>query len=58
MHWTSILGIALLLWVLWDLFNGSNWLHREFKRSEEPFAYWCTMLIWLAVAVSCFFWEI
>lgn len=53
-----IIGILLLLWVLWDLFSGSVWLHREFKRAEEPFAYWSTLLLWLAVAVSCFFWDL
>ncbi|GGK72405.1 hypothetical protein [Amphritea balenae] len=53
-----ILGIALLLWVAYDLFSGSVWLHREFKRAQEPGAYWGTMLLWLLVAISCFFWEI
>jgi len=57
MAWTTLLGIALLLWVGWDLLNGSVWLHREFQRAEEPVAYWLTLLLWLAVALSCFWWE-
>lgn len=56
MPWTSYLGIALLVWVAWDLFSGSAWLHREYQRSSEPFAYWSLMLVWLSVAVSCFYW--
>ena len=55
---TSIIGIILLLWVAWDLFSGKAWLHREFIRANEPGAYWSTMLLWLLVALSCFFWEL
>ncbi|WP_261842962.1 hypothetical protein [Aliamphritea ceti] len=55
---TAIIGTLLLLWVVWDLFNGSVWLHREFHRAQEPLAYWTTLLLWLAVAISCFFWEL
>ncbi|CAM3748596.1 hypothetical protein [Parendozoicomonas haliclonae] len=56
MPWTNWLGIALLVWVAWDLWAGSVWLHREFTRQYEPVAYWCLMLVWLGVAVSCFYW--
>ncbi|WP_165840153.1 hypothetical protein [Motiliproteus coralliicola] len=56
MPWTYYLGITLLLWVLWDLFSGSVWLHREYRRTHEPFGYWLTMLLWTLVAVSCFYW--
>lgn len=58
MAWTTILGIALLIWVAYDLYGGSVWLHREFFRSEEPIAYWSLILLWLAVAISCFYWQI
>ncbi|MGB1238688.1 MAG: hypothetical protein ACPG4U_10790 [Pseudomonadales bacterium] len=58
MSWTSILGIFLLCWVLWDLFNGSVWLHRQFERATEPMAYWSTLALWLGVAISCFFWQL
>ncbi|MCL6414360.1 hypothetical protein MIB92_01735 [Aestuariirhabdus sp. Z084] len=51
------LGVILLLWVTYDLFSGSAWLHRKFYRAQEPLAYWSTMLLWLLVAASCFFWE-
>lgn len=58
MPWTYYLGFFLLLWAVYDLFIGKVWLHREFERSSEPFAYWSTTLLWLAVAISCFYWEI
>ena len=57
MSFGYILGILLLLWVAYDLYNGSTWLHRQFHRSEQPFAYWSVMLLWLLVAISCFFWD-
>jgi len=57
MHWTSILGIALLVWVLYDLVTGKVWLHRAYTRAEQPAGYWLTMGLWLAVALSCFFWT-
>ncbi len=56
MGWTALLGSVLLLWALFDLFSGQVWLHREFRRNEEPWAYWSTLLLWFAVAISCFYW--
>ncbi len=58
MSWTFLLGIFLLLWVAYDLLSGRVWLHREFARSDEPGAYWLTLLLWLAVALSCFYWPV
>lgn len=55
---TYIIGILLLLWVVFDLLKGKVWLHREFNRRDEPLAYWSTILLWLVVAVSCFFWTL
>lgn len=47
-------GIGLALWVLFDLFNGSLYLHRSIVRKEEPGLYWFGMLLWSAVAAWCF----
>lgn len=58
MSFAFILGIILLIWVIYDLFSGQVWLHRVFYRSQEPFAYWSTLLLWLIVALSCFYWEV
>ena len=56
MHWTYFVGIALLAWVAWDLITGRVWLHREFERSHEPGEYWALMALWLALALSFFYW--
>lgn len=55
---TYILGATLLLWLVFDLFSGRAWLHQEFDRCHQPLPYWGTMLLWLLVALSCFYWEI
>ncbi|WP_305986847.1 hypothetical protein [Roseibium sp. MMSF_3544] len=56
MAWTTLLGIALLVWVAYDLVTGKVWLHRAFHRASEPAGYWLTMGLWLLVALSCFYW--
>lgn len=53
---TASIGVLLLTWILWDLYSGSVWLHREYHRSEEPFSYWLLIMLWLGVAISCFYW--
>ena len=53
MEWSiwTIVGGALLLWVLYDLIAGHTWLHREFVRSAEPLLYWPTVALWLVIAL-------
>lgn len=58
MSWPFYLGIFLMLWVVFDLFSGSVWLHRKYQRALEPIRYWLTILLWLLVALSCFYWQI
>jgi len=50
--WTLV-GIALLIWVGWDLFAGYTYLHRVVVRTEEPGLYWVTMAVWTIIAVWC-----
>lgn len=57
MGYSMILGILLLMWVAYDLVSGSVWLHRQYQRQHEPVGYWCAWLLWLAVALSCFYWP-
>ncbi|MCV0424893.1 MAG: hypothetical protein K5905_05450 [Roseibium sp.] len=57
MQWMTILGILLLIWVIYDLMTGKVWLHRAFRRTEEPKGYWVVMTLWFVVAVSCFYWD-
>ena len=56
MPWTYVVGILLLAWVAWDLYSGRVWLHRAFDRSSEPGSYWALMTVWLALALSFFYW--
>ena len=49
-----ILGGLLLAWVAYDLYAGVVYLDRAYLRADEPWAYWLIMLLWLAVAISCF----
>lgn len=58
MQITFILGVLLLCWAGYDLMRGKTWLHREFSRRDEPLSYWLTLGVWLAVAISCFYWSI
>lgn len=55
--WVIWLGIGLLVWLAYDLFSGAVYLHREIERTTEPALYWFSMLIWAAVAASCFIYE-
>ena len=50
-----IVGSLLLLWLVFDLFSGKVYLWRSYERSQEPGAYWGTILLWLVIALSCFF---
>lgn len=47
-----LVGIGLVLWVLYDLYNGVTWIHRPVYRAYEPSTYWIVTLIWVAIAVS------
>lgn len=51
-----IVGSVLALWVVYELYVGSAYLHRKFERNIEPTGYWLTMLVWSMVAASCFIW--
>jgi len=48
------LGFALALWLIYDLVTGHVYLHRDIDVESEPLSYWLVMLLWLAVAASCF----
>lgn len=46
----------MLIWVVWDLFMGKVWLHREFSRQYELAASWSTTIAWLLIAISSLYW--
>jgi hypothetical protein len=47
-----IIGIALIVWVIYDLLAGVTWTHRAVYRNHEPFQYWLVTLFWLFVAIA------
>jgi len=51
-----LVGVALLLWVGYDLVMGYTYSYRLVLRSAEPLHYWLTLLVWLAVACATLYW--
>jgi hypothetical protein len=45
-----IIGIALVIWVLYDLISGKTWSYREIWRKYEPWQYWFFTSLWLVLA--------
>ena len=52
--WTLV-GIALLTWVGWDLYHGYTLATDFIYRAEEPVKYWIVLGVWFLLAISCFF---
>lgn len=52
--WSYWLGGALFIWLLFDLIRGEVYLWQPYKRAHEPAMYWLCILLWGAVALSCF----
>lgn len=46
------IGIALLLWVVYDLVTGKVWSYREIERKNEPAMYWVFILAWFVLAAT------
>lgn len=51
------IGIALVFWLIYDLISGAVYLHRHIERESEFGLYWFGMLVWGALAASCFIYE-
>ena len=45
-------GVALLVWVIYDLYSGSTWVLKEYKRSESPMEYWLAVTVWAVIALT------
>lgn len=43
-------GVALVVWLLWDLYAGTTWIHRTVYREYEPSLYWVVMSVWAVIA--------
>jgi hypothetical protein len=46
-----IVGIALMVWVIYDLVVGVTWSYREIWRKYEPGQYWFFTIVWAVIAV-------
>jgi len=46
-------GIGLLLWAAWDIFNGVTYVWGAIYRKESPLLYWLVVAIWISLGVSC-----
>ncbi len=48
-------GVALLVWVGWDLYAGYTFIWDIVYRETNPVAYWIALVVWTGLGVSCFF---
>jgi len=44
-------GIALLIWDVYEIITGSTWIHRKVTRVKEPALYWILIAIWGILAL-------
>lgn len=51
--WT-IIGVLILLWVGYDVYTGTVWVHRELSRASEPILYWFWITVYSFLGLSCF----
>ena len=56
LNFWQIVGLALLLWFLYDLVVGYTYSYRLVLRKAEPLHYWLTLALWLTIAVLTFLW--
>lgn len=47
-----IIGIALIIWVVYDLFAGVTWTYRAVYKKYEPTLYWLVTLLWFTIAIA------
>ena len=47
----QVIGVALVMWVIYDLFAGYIWLHRKVMRASEPLFYWSGIALWSLIAL-------
>ncbi|MEM7009031.1 MAG: hypothetical protein AAF462_07860 [Thermodesulfobacteriota bacterium] len=46
-----IVGIALLVWDIYEIITGSTWIHRKVARAKEPALFWVLVTIWGILAL-------
>ncbi len=50
-----IVGVSLLAWVVWGLYEGYTFLYDMIYKSADPVMYWIGLALWTALGLSCFF---
>ena len=45
-------GLALVVWLSWDLINGYTLAHRVIYREREPLLYWLFVSLWAVIALT------
>lgn len=45
------IGIALIIWVIYDLIAGVTWTYRSIYRQYEPIQYWLVTTLWAIIAI-------
>jgi len=50
-----VVGVALFLWVAWDVYFGYTLLYDVIYRAQDPMLFWVTVSGWVVLAVSCFY---
>lgn len=53
-----LIGIALIIWVIYDLIAGVTWTYREVYRKYEPVQYWLVTIIWAIIAFATTFYSL
>jgi len=50
-----IIGIALILWVAWDIYYEYTFIYHIVYRTQDPVLYWTAIVGWSLLGISCFF---
>lgn len=54
-YFWPVVGVLLLCWVGYDLYQEQTLLHKVIYKSQDPELYWTGIVVWTAVALSCFY---
>jgi hypothetical protein len=46
------LGLALLIWVIYDLYKGVTFSYRMIVKEYEPVMYYTMIAVWFLLAIS------
>lgn len=49
------IGLGLTIWVIYDLMSGHVYFPGKVSRKANPYLYWVGIIVYSALAISCFF---